>query len=579
MTDTTTLTVLANLDDILAALPNSRDELETLVAEARAVLDEINRRLLDDILAALPASREELESLVSQARDALVEINQRLNQERLIAQSEIDARLESAGRVIRRLADESQAMHGQVRSAVSDLAAAESQILERVAGIEARVAEDKTSALEASLREQVQQQVDAVVSEVERVRDSWQQALKDLRESVDGRFKGLRIPGQGAPRPTKVYADGVLVGERPGIDFTGATVTDNGRDRVTVEITGGPGGGANLAYTASPTDGTVTSDSGTDATLTLAGDTNAGLMAPAEHTKLAGVEANATADQTAAEILAALLTVDGSGSGLDADTLDGHDTAFFETPAGAQAKADAKVDDTAYDATTWNGVTGTAPSKNAVRDQVELLAPLASPTFTGTPAAPTATQGTNTTQVATTAYVQTEVGLVIPKSLVDAKGDLLLGTADNTVARHAAGSNGQTVIFDSAQSDGVKNVDATRVIRVIVDGGGSALTTGAKKVYVTVPIDCTITKARLLADQSGSVVLDVWKDTYANFPPTVADTITASAKPTLSSAQKSEDSTLTGWTTTLAAGDIIEVNVDSATTVTKAILDLFVRPR
>lgn len=35
-------------------------------------------------------------------------------------------------------------------------------------------------------------------------------------------------------------------------------------------------------------------------------------------------------------------------------------------------------------------------------------APLASPTFTGTPAAPTAAAGTNTTQIATTAYVQGE---------------------------------------------------------------------------------------------------------------------------------------------------------------------------
>lgn len=37
-------------------------------------------------------------------------------------------------------------------------------------------------------------------------------------------------------------------------------------------------------------------------------------------------------------------------------------------------------------------------------------APLASPTFTGTPAAPTATAGTNTTQIATTAFVQTAIG-------------------------------------------------------------------------------------------------------------------------------------------------------------------------
>mgnify|MGYP000063484624 FL=1 len=39
-------------------------------------------------------------------------------------------------------------------------------------------------------------------------------------------------------------------------------------------------------------------------------------------------------------------------------------------------------------------------------------APLASPTFTGTPAAPTATAGTNTTQLATTAFVTTAVGAI-----------------------------------------------------------------------------------------------------------------------------------------------------------------------
>jgi hypothetical protein len=40
-------------------------------------------------------------------------------------------------------------------------------------------------------------------------------------------------------------------------------------------------------------------------------------------TKLDGIEAGATADQTAAQILTAIKTVDGSGSGLDADTVDG----------------------------------------------------------------------------------------------------------------------------------------------------------------------------------------------------------------------------------------------------------------
>lgn len=46
------------------------------------------------------------------------------------------------------------------------------------------------------------------------------------------------------------------------------------------------------------------------------------------------------------------------------------------------------------------------PSAKLVYDQLALKAPLASPTFTGTAAAPTAASGTNTTQLATTAFVQ-----------------------------------------------------------------------------------------------------------------------------------------------------------------------------
>jgi len=45
--------------------------------------------------------------------------------------------------------------------------------------------------------------------------------------------------------------------------------------------------------------------------------------------KLDGIEAGATADQTAAQILTAIKTVDGSGSGLDADLLDGSNSATF----------------------------------------------------------------------------------------------------------------------------------------------------------------------------------------------------------------------------------------------------------
>ena len=55
----------------------------------------------------------------------------------------------------------------------------------------------------------------------------------------------------------------------------------------------------------------------------------------AEKSKLAGVEAGATADQTAAEILTAIKTVDGAASGLDADLLDGQHGSYYYSPANA----------------------------------------------------------------------------------------------------------------------------------------------------------------------------------------------------------------------------------------------------
>lgn len=48
-----------------------------------------------------------------------------------------------------------------------------------------------------------------------------------------------------------------------------------------------------------------------------------------EKNKLAGIEAGATADQTASEILTAIKTIDGAGSGLDADTLDGQHGSYY----------------------------------------------------------------------------------------------------------------------------------------------------------------------------------------------------------------------------------------------------------
>ena len=68
-----------------------------------------------------------------------------------------------------------------------------------------------------------------------------------------------------------------------------------------------------------------------------------------EKSKLAGIEANATGDQTASEILTAIKTVDGSGSGLDADLLDGQHATDFAAALHGHAISDVTGLQTALD--------------------------------------------------------------------------------------------------------------------------------------------------------------------------------------------------------------------------------------
>ena len=165
------------------------------------------------------------------------------------------------------------------------------------------------------------------------------------------------------------------------------------------------------------------------------------------------------------------------------------------------------------------------PVSTAQQTALDLKANLASPTFTGNPLAPTPTSGDNDTSIATTAFV---------KAAID---------------------------------------ERKATISFIIDGGGAAITTGVKG-YLEIPFACTIDRATALADQSGSIVVDIWKDTYANYPPVDADSITASAPVTITTATKSQDATLTGWTTAVAAGDVLGFNVDSITTCQRVTISL-----
>ena len=133
----------------------------------------------------------------------------------------------------------------------------------------------------------------------------------------------------------------------------------------------------------------------------------------------------------------------------------------------------------------------------------------------------------------------------------------------------ADGTAGQVLKTDGA---GVLSwVSHVVPIGITIGDGSVAITTGTKG-YITVPFACTIQSWRVIADQSGSIVVDVKRATYSAFP--TMGSIAGTELPTLSTAQKNEDTTLSTWTTSLAAGDIIEFVVNSATTVTRVNLSI-----
>lgn len=112
-----------------------------------------------------------------------------------------------------------------------------------------------------------------------------------------------------------------------------------------------------------------------------------------------------------------------------------------------------------------------------------------------------------------------------------------------------------------------------RDLLVVFDGAGSVLT-AADQGDVSIPFPCTILGWVMLANTPGSIEIDIWKDTYANYPPTSTDTITGTTTPAITGGVKASSSVLTGWTTAITAGDTLRFTIISVATITRVTLAL-----
>jgi len=145
-----------------------------------------------------------------------------------------------------------------------------------------------------------------------------------------------------------------------------------------------------------------------------------------------------------------------------------------------------------------NGVT------SAIQTQLNLKAPLASPTFTGTVTTPvTASRAVVTgvsNELAASATTATEIGYVsgltssaqtqldakIAKSTATTKGDLLVATAASTIARQGVGTDGFVLVADSTLANGLKWAAGVTAPVTIANGGtnnDSLAVTGGGVLY------------------------------------------------------------------------------------------------
>lgn len=222
-----------------------------------------------------------------------------------------------------------------------------------------------------------------------------------------------------------------------------------------------------------------------------------------------GLPGPAGAD-TGEEILAKLASVDGHGSGLDADTLDGNHATAFDAAGVASTAVSTHAGVTA-------GVHGISDFGATLVDNADA-------------AAARATLGLGSAAVEDAG---TGAG-----NLVRLDGSARLPAVDGSQLTNLPGGGGAMTFTRGA---------------AWVNPDGAALPTN--DVEIRFPTAGTIAAVYIDTNGgTGSCVIDIQKS---------AASICGSTKPTISSGTSYSDATLTGWTTSISAGDVLTLILES----------------
>jgi hypothetical protein len=164
---------------------------------------------------------------------------------------------------------------------------------------------------------------------------------------------------------------------------------------------------------------------------------------------------------------------------------------------------------------------------------------------------------------------------------IDAASDHSAGTAGDILYAGAAGAwsrlaKGAVNKILKMGADYPGWVDDIVALEFPIGDGTNTITTGIKHgikvpfsgVWVTWEIGVVVT--------NGTITFDIWKDTYANFPPADADSICGAALPTIAVSGAKATGDASAWTA-VTSGDWIFINVDAVATIKQCTLVLILK--
>lgn len=177
--------------------------------------------------------------------------------------------------------------------------------------------------------------------------------------------------------------------------------------------------------------------------------------AEASETAAAASATAASASATTASTQATSATASASAAATSASAA--------STSASAAATSATNAETSATTATTQ----ASAASTSATTATTQAANAAASASAASTSASGAATSATTATTQATNASASAVAAAASAASafgsnIIDAKGDILVGTANDTIARMAVGTNGQTLTADSGATSGLSYVDPER---------------------------------------------------------------------------------------------------------------------